>query len=245
MNSIFSRCIYPAITITVIIAALDPSSVQARGRRGRFVQPLPCVPCTPCADDRVCPQYIWMNHGSYYSFYALKCTETMTPVSYDSSLPTTYLGCSSDCPFLVALTATEVEQSGYGNSDTDIAQSLQAGEIPGGDTNRLVISPETTIFVSFTPEKGKKIFAQIWKAKISPKASSGGFVEFTRGTQVLSVPPGAKVYPVTSTNSNGLMISPALGKAHTYTLSCDKDSPMGACRVSIVSHRSAPGHTLR
>jgi hypothetical protein len=233
-----------AVVAGVVALSTIPVPADARGRRVRPSCCSPCVPCIPTADQRVCPQYIWMNHGSYYSFYAIKCEETHSPVNYDSTDAATFLGCQSNCPYLFGKTSTEVEEVGYGSTDTDIAGPIIGSKIPNGDNQHIKVKESKTIFVRFVPKNGKdEIIAQVWKVDVSVTSAIGTDAILTRGTQVSTHPTGATVYPVSMIASDevGMSILPAAG-GHAHVLTCGKGSPLGECKVSIVSHRSAPGH---
>ena len=249
MNGSMSRRVVLAIACaTGVIMAVVPGQLEARGRRMRAMVAVPAAPCPPGprADDRICPQYIWMNHGSYYSFYALSCTSG-TPKNYDSSLPTTYSGCTTECPFLIRPNLPgHIENAGYGNSMTDVAEPLGVNEIPGGDTARLRITPKVTIGVKFKAVDGSDLFAEVFQAELAP-LSGATILTATRGLQVSRDPAasGVRVYDLSSGSSSGMSIHGAAGTPHTYLLECADTSPLGKrCTINIVTHRSAPGHAV-
>lgn len=248
----FLRFVQFLVCCTVCILLMEPMHAEARGRRTRR-QPLVSLPRVD--DIAICPLFVWMNHGSYCSYYATGYT-SCTPQNYDSADCSLHSGgCSTGIgclPLSAArdgkqvFVASPVEKDGYGDANGSPAPEVVGGQLPGANLRDLDIRSLVTKTLKFKGPGPDPIYAQIFIAYVIPRVQppnqppiQGVYV--TRGMQVAG--PIAKVdYDFTATPAPvGASIREKAGFAHAYLFSAT-DNAACAKEVTIVLHRSTQGH---
>lgn len=253
MTARFTRIALIVSVCTALLMVSEPSRLEARGRRLRCIPPYICV---PEADNKICPQYVWMNHGSYYSYYALGCPSHQ-PQNYDTTVSATYQGCSTECPNLLR-PDDAIYSNGYGAPHEGVAISVDDGELPHADISNLSFDNYQSAIILFDhyPANGgpkQQMYAQIFSVQIVPKKpiTATPWLQAHRGLQIQppKVPTDSKkpviVYDLrkTSTNSEnnpyGLSIEPKEHYPHCYIVTCPEGSPFGNCTIPVVTHHGA------
>lgn len=188
----------------------------------------------------VCPQYSWMNWGSYCSYYAQEAV-TCNPASFDSTSCSLLTGGScmsaSTPPCLqtiaVGKTVTRLDDpgdEGYGQSKK---YRLAQDRIPGslnrpGHEGEPLIAEENFLIRFRNPNGGRPIFAQIVIAEVEPD------IRVARGWEIHN--------PYRPFQDPNATVTPDTGRPHAFLYPYTPTGGGGAMQIQIITHNSTAGH---
>lgn len=188
-----------------------------------------------------CPQYVWMHHGSYCSYYALE-EDTCAPLNLDSTncmLPQGTCGAMpANC--IASFRDGDPGADGYPGDIATVQLKYPANPSPA----QFDITFLKSIVVKFRDANSHIIYAQIFAAYVVPKFVPGCAqylappAIISRGIEIkepidIDVDYDFSIEPARNP------IKPSAGRGHCYIYKS------GSISVDIITHRHTPPHNLK
>lgn len=200
---------------------------------------------------RTCPQYSWMNWGSYCSYYAL-AEGTCNPGSFDSTncgLPPGDCKKGNGCvpAFVVGNRPPRTDDpglDGYGDGVPGIGGEKRWKNLPGSQNNpwggkptRLHMRQFEDFEVRFEGPQGIELQAHVIVIKCKLLGTSGPPDTVGRALEVHKYPPRP---PRKGTVSD---VEPITDRPHAYRLTYTVNGTGEQVPIEIITHYETPGHT--
>ncbi len=183
----------------------------------------------------VCPHYIWMDWGSYYSYYASMQT-TCFPTNYDStngSLAGANCMSGSGCqPTYFAMRVNDPGNGGYqGSKQTEL---VDWPEPPSGVT---IDEVDDFVIKYKIPGPNVAVYARIFIG-VATHTESGRRGVVVRGTEVVAtddnVRPG---HDYSRMHPNDSPVKRVPGRDHAFVYE------YGNLRIEVITNHASPGHS--
>lgn len=213
----------------------------------------------------VCPRYIWMNHGSYYSYYSQRANDCGA-VNFDST--SNSLSTSGDCnngtgcyPTLVAKDergervnrANDPGVNGYGHGLPAGGEGRKRYVLTRGPNNRpwptlppnssaLTVQHVDDFEIDFlSPDGTTTLQAQVMVVKAKITGSSDPMALIGRANEIHPRP--APFFQTLTAGSVVGPVTPIPGRPHAFTFDYTPSAGGPAVPIEIITHHTAPGDT--
>jgi len=185
--------------------------------------------------SQICPQYVWMDWGTYCSYYALTFGDC-SPLNHDDvncSLFGDCMGSGGGC-FRFAAADRHPGSNGYGGVKK--ARRAPTDTIPGFDPAKVAVVKLDDFVIRFTVRGSgppHEVSAQIFIVQVTSKKPDEPPAILARGLEI-EPDSGAVRHDYTGSASKGPQKTPGMGHHFTYEY--------GQLSIPIITHERTPGH---
>jgi len=232
-------------------------------KAGLAQEPVPpgaetAAPAEATIAGSVCPRYIWMFNGTYYSYYSQK-SPSCFPVNYDSTSASlaTWTSCLTGGPGCIAtrqargddgaaVDATDPGIKGYG-AGQPVGKGDKRGRLvrlPGSrpwtaQATKLAVSHVDDFEVNFKLPDGTLVQAQVMVIKAKIAGSTDKEELLGRGNEILRFN-----NPRPPTAGTVGEVTPIAGRPHAFELEYTPKEGGTPVTIEIITHYSTLGHGL-